>query len=60
MTDLTMVGLATDFCVNFSAVDAATLGFAVTLRRDLCRAIDLNGSLSAATEGMETAGVRLA
>ena len=60
VTDLTMVGLATDFCVNFSAVDAATLGFTVTLRRDLCRAIDLDGSLAAATEGMEKAGVRLA
>ncbi|MEX0369771.1 MAG: bifunctional nicotinamidase/pyrazinamidase [Tateyamaria sp.] len=59
ITDLTMVGLATDFCVNFSAVDAAKLGFGVDVRMDLCRAIDLNGSLKAATEGMTAAGVRL-
>lgn len=56
---LTMVGLATDFCVNFSAVDAAKLGFDVTLRTDLCRAIDLDGSLAAAMDGMRAAGVRI-
>jgi nicotinamidase/pyrazinamidase len=60
ISELTMVGLALDFCVNFSAVDAATLGFDVTVRRDLCRAIDLDGSLAAAIEGMEKAGVALA
>ncbi len=54
-----LVGLATDFCVNFSAVDAARLGFAVTVRTDLCRAIDLDGSLAAAIDGMTAAGVRL-
>lgn len=54
---LTMVGLATDFCVNFSAVDAARLGFAVTVNAALCRAIDLNGSLAAARAGMRDAGV---
>lgn len=59
ITDLTMVGLATDFCVNFSAVDAAKLGFAVTVREDLCRAIDLDGSLAAAREGMREVGVTL-
>ena len=57
---LTLVGLATDFCVNFSAVDAARLGFDVTVREDLCRAIDLDGSLAAAREGMRAAGVTLA
>ena len=56
---LTMVGLATDFCVNFSAVDAAKLGFTVTVDQSLCRAIDLNGSLAAALTGMEQAGVSL-
>ena len=56
---LTMVGLATDFCVNWSAKDAAGLGFSVTLRQNLCRAIDLDGSLNAAVEGMTAAGVRL-
>ena len=57
---LTMVGLATDFCVNFSAVDAAKLGFKVDVREDLCRAIDLDGSLAKAREGMRAAGVTLA
>lgn len=56
---LVMVGLATDFCVNFSAVDAARLGYGVSVRTDLCRAIDLDGSLAAATDGMKAAGVRL-
>ena len=59
LTDLTMVGLATDFCVNYSAVDAAKLGFAVTVKRELCRGIDLQGSMAAALEGMERAGVHL-
>ncbi|PWG17130.1 bifunctional nicotinamidase/pyrazinamidase [Salibaculum griseiflavum] len=56
---LTMVGLATDFCVNWSATDAARLGFDVTVRTDLCRAIDFDGSLDAAIEGMKGAGVRV-
>jgi nicotinamidase/pyrazinamidase len=60
ITDLVMVGLATDFCVNFSAVDAAKLGFAVTVRQDLCRAIDFDGSLATAQAGMTAAGVTLA
>ncbi len=59
ISDLTLVGLATDFCVNFSAVDAARLGYCVTVRRDLCRAIDLDGSLAAALSGMREAGVTL-
>jgi len=57
--DLTLVGLATDYCVNYSALDAARLGFAVTVRTDLCRAIDLGGTLSAAIAEMTAAGVRL-
>ncbi|MDW3223892.1 MAG: bifunctional nicotinamidase/pyrazinamidase [Paracoccaceae bacterium] len=57
--ELVLVGLALDFCVNFSAVDAAKLGFGVTVREDLCRAIDLDGSLEAARAGMQAAGVRL-
>ena len=60
VTALTLVGLATDFCVNFSAVDAAKLGYAVTVRTDMCRAIDLAGSLVAAQSGMTAAGVTLA
>ena len=59
ITDLLMVGLALDFCVNFSAVDAAKQGFRVTVRENLCRAIDLDGSLAAARSGMQDAGVEL-
>ena len=56
---VTLVGLATDFCVNDSAVDAARLGFRVTVIASLCRAIDLDGSLDAAKDGMAVAGVQL-
>lgn len=54
---LVMVGLATDFCVRFSAVDAAKLGFTVTLLEDGCRAIDLDGSLAAARTELAEHGV---
>lgn len=57
ITDLTMVGLATDFCVHFSAVDAAKLGFNVSVHLEACRAIDLDGSLAAALNAMQAAGV---
>ena len=57
---LTLVGLATDFCVAYSAIDGAKLGFDVTVRMDLCRAIDLDGSLAAARAQMKEAGVTLA
>ncbi len=56
---LTLVGLAFDFCVGFSALDAAALGFEVTVRRDLCRAIDMDGSEAEAARAMDAAGVRL-
>lgn len=56
---LTLVGLATDFCVHYSAVDAAKLGFDVTVRTDLCRAIDFDGSLAAATDAMTSVGVNV-
>ncbi|MCL6282382.1 bifunctional nicotinamidase/pyrazinamidase [Ruegeria sp. 2012CJ41-6] len=59
ITDLTLVGLATDFCVHYSAVDAARLGYAVSVRMEACRAIDLDGSLATATAAMINAGVRL-
>ncbi len=58
-TKLTMVGLATDFCVHFSAVDAARLGYDVQVLMDACRAIDLDGSLGAAETAMRDAGVTL-
>lgn len=60
ITDLTLVGLATDFCVNYSALDAARLGFGVTVAEAACRAIDLDGSLAAARSAMRAAGVQLA
>lgn len=57
---LTMAGLATDFCVRFSAVDAAKLGFAVRVVLEGCRAIDLDGSLDAAMQDMRANGVEIA
>ncbi|MBU0781846.1 nicotinamidase/pyrazinamidase [Loktanella salsilacus] len=59
ITTLTMVGLALDFCVNYSAVDAAKLGFDVTVHTLLSRGIDVGGSLDAALDGMKAAGVTL-
>lgn len=59
ISELVMVGLALDFCVNYSAVDAAKLGFEVIVRTDLCRAIDLDGSLNQAIKAMTDAGVEL-
>jgi nicotinamidase/pyrazinamidase len=56
---LVLVGLAFDFCVNYSALDAARLGFDVEVRTDLSRAIDLDGSEAAARTAMAEAGVRL-
>ncbi|HPE25408.1 bifunctional nicotinamidase/pyrazinamidase [Albidovulum sp.] len=60
VSQLTLVGLATDFCVAYSAVDAARLGFGVTVLEGACRAIDLDGSLAAARQAMSGAGVTLA
>lgn len=59
ITAVTLVGLATDFCVNYSAQDAARLGFAVTVRLDLCRAIDMDGSLAQAQADMTARGVTI-
>jgi nicotinamidase/pyrazinamidase len=56
---ITIVGLATDFCVAYSALDAARLGFKVTVDITACRGIDLNGSLDAALTQMRAAGVKL-
>jgi len=58
ITTLTMAGLATDFCVAFSAIDAAQLGFDVEIVLPACRAIDLDGSLDAAMTAMRDAGVQ--
>ncbi len=59
ITHLTLVGLATDFCVAFSALDAAKSGFDVTVLQGACRAIDLAGSLAAQQAAMTAAGVHL-
>lgn len=59
LSKLTLVGLATDFCVAYSALDAARLGFATTVLMDACRAIDLDGSLAVAETKMREAGVVL-
>jgi nicotinamidase/pyrazinamidase len=56
---VTMVGLATDFCVSYSARDAAALGYGVNVLTSLCRGIDLAGSLAAALDGMRGEGVKL-
>lgn len=56
---INMVGLATDFCVNYSAVDGAKLGFKVSVDQGLCRGIDLDGSLAAAQDLMRSSGVEL-
>ena len=54
---LFMTGLATDFCVAYSAIDACKEGFGVFAIEDACRAIDKDGSLAAAWEQMTAAGV---
>ena len=51
-------GLATDFCVAFTALDARAAGFETFVVEDACRAIDANGSLAAARARMDAAGVR--
>jgi len=55
---LFLAGLATDFCVHYSAVDARRLGFDTVLVEAGCRAIDLAGSLDAAWAEMAAAGVQ--
>ncbi|APW61821.1 Serine/threonine-protein kinase PK-1 [Paludisphaera borealis] len=54
---LFLTGLATDFCVAYSALDARRLGFEVTVIESACRGIDLDGSLEASWLQMEEAGV---
>ncbi|MEI4480255.1 MULTISPECIES: bifunctional nicotinamidase/pyrazinamidase [Phyllobacterium] len=59
ITHVTLVGLATDYCVAYSALDAAAQGFSAEVLLDACRAIDLGGSLAAMTITMRKAGVTL-
>jgi nicotinamidase/pyrazinamidase len=58
--ELWVCGLATDFCVKFTALDAVAEGFRVNLITDACRGIDLPaGNIAAALAEMQAAGVRL-
>jgi nicotinamidase/pyrazinamidase len=59
VTAVTLVGLATDYCVAYSALDAVRLGFRVAVLEGATRAIDLNGSLAEARDRMRAAGVAL-
>jgi eukaryotic-like serine/threonine-protein kinase len=57
LTRIFLVGLATDFCVAYSALDASRLGFEVTVIEEACRGIDVEGSLEDAWRHMEEAGI---
>lgn len=57
VSEVTLAGLATDFCVAYSALDARRLGFGASVALDGCRAIDLDGSLDAMMAQMREAGV---
>ena len=52
-----LAGLATDFCIQYSALDGVAAGFKVRLVEDACRGIDIEGSLAAAWAKMESVGV---
>jgi nicotinamidase/pyrazinamidase len=60
LRELYVCGLATDFCVAWTALDGRAAGFDVTVLEDACRAIDLEGSLAKAWSEMTAAGVRKA
>ncbi|GIX09633.1 bifunctional nicotinamidase/pyrazinamidase [Elioraea sp.] len=53
-----LCGLATDFCVAWTALDARRFGLAAAVIEEACRGIDLDGSLARAWAEMEAAGVR--
>lgn len=57
---VTLCGLATDFCVGFSALDAVAQGFKTHVRLEACRAIDLEGSAQNMLNRMTEAGVVIA
>lgn len=54
-----LCGLALDFCVYFSAIDGAELGYNVNVIQDACRAIDLDGSLEKSLNDMKSKGVKI-
>lgn len=53
-----IVGVATDFCVAWTALDAQKLGFKTIVIEDACRAIDVNGSLESAWQEMQRVGIQ--
>ncbi len=53
-----IVGIATDFCVAWTALDAVQMGFTTYVIEDACKAIDLNGSLQSACQSMLAQGVQ--
>jgi nicotinamidase/pyrazinamidase len=59
LTRVFLTGLAYDYCVGYSALDAQRLGFPAIILRDACRAIDLNGSVAAIEREFAHAGVTL-
>ncbi len=55
-----LAGLATDYCVKFTALDAVSLGFRATVIEDACRGVNIQpGDTAAALEEMKAAGVRI-
>ena len=57
---MTLCGLATDYCVRYSALDAARLGFEVRVIGDACRGVDLpDGNIARALEQMRAAGIAI-
>lgn len=59
LTSVTLAGLATDYCVAYSALDARRIGLDCTVLLPACRAIDLDGSLKKALQEMQDVGVKL-
>jgi nicotinamidase/pyrazinamidase len=57
LTRAFFAGLAYDYCVGFSALDARRLGFEAIILRDACRAIDLNGSVASIESAFSQSGV---
>jgi nicotinamidase/pyrazinamidase len=59
LTRVFLAGLAYDYCVGYSALDARRLGLAAFVVRDGCRAIDLGGSVTKMEDEFERAGVQV-
>ena len=60
VTDIAVIGLATDYCVKFTAIDGVKLGFKVRLIEDACRGVELRtGNVAAAIDEMKDKGVEI-